>query len=162
MPTNPDDFQLRVIGHIDRPDKLASTTYRIQPGNIEHAFYVTICDHMFEAHMRPFEMFLNTKDPVSFQWVSALMRLISSRFQEPGPFPTFIIDELKDNYDPQGGYFVQEIWLRPRGKGLMTNGVVAHLGLVLEYHCKALGLLKPPRKPRKKPVRNKKPAGGQT
>jgi len=140
------DMQLRMIGHLERPEELRSTTYRIMPSTQEDAIYITIADHEVEGKLRPFEMFLVTKEPTSFQWISALMRLLSSRLQEPGPFPSFLISELIDNHDTLGGYFTTEKFLRANNKPPRAHGIVSHVGLVFQHHCKGLGLLRTRRK----------------
>lgn len=134
------DIQLRATGHLPRPEMLTSKTYKINPPSIEHAVYITVSDHTVEDEMRPFEVFMASKYTAGFQFMSALMRIVSSRLQEPGPFPYFIIEELIDTFDTEGGYWVQESWLRPEGKGLHTHGIVSHIGLVLKYHCESIGL----------------------
>jgi len=141
-----DKIQLRMIGHLERPECLQSTTYRIRPPGQENSYYITISDHEVEGKRRPFEIFIATKEPESFQWISALMQLISSRLQEPGPFPYFIIDQLVEVHDTQGGYMTQEQFLRAGGRPPHAHGVVSHVGLVLRYHCKQLGIKAPPRK----------------
>ncbi len=134
-------LQLRATGHLTRPEVLSSTTYKIAPQNIDHKIYITISDHEVEGETRPFEVFMSSKYTEGFQFISALMRLISSRFQEPGPFPAFVIEEMVDTFDTEGGYWVQEDWLRPAsGSGIHTHGIVSHIGLVLRHHCENLGL----------------------
>ena len=132
-------LELRAVGHLPRPDVLRSVTYKIRPPEIDDPVYITISDAEVEGECRPFEIFLNTKDPKSFSWITVTMRLISSRLQEPGPFPDFIVQELLDSYDVGGGYFITDKWLRVPGKPApRVNGVVAHVGLVLQYHLAKL------------------------
>ena len=132
--------QLRATGHLSRPEVLSSKTYKIAPQNIEHKIYITISDHEVENEVRPFEVFFSSKYTEGFQFISALMRLISSRLQEPGPFPAFIVEEMVDTFDTEGGYWVQEKWLRPSSHGVHTHGIVSHIGLVLKFHCENLGM----------------------
>jgi len=132
--------QLRATGHLSRPEILTSRTYKISPQGISHKIYITVSDHKVEGQVRPFEVFMSSKYTEGFQFMTALMRLISSRLQEPGPFPGFVIQELIDTFDTGGGYWVQEPWLRENGRGLHTHGIVSHIGLVLKYHCESLGV----------------------
>lgn len=117
-----------------RPEQLSSRTYKIHPPISEHAFYITISDGEIDEQIRPVEIFINTKDLQNQSWVSAFTRLLSAQFQQPGPFSKWIIAELLDTYDAGGGYFIP-------GGGGRVNSIVAHVGKVIEQHCKELKLL---------------------
>lgn len=132
--------QLRAVGHVQRQDVLPSRTYRIRPPTVDKYFYITISDQEVEGQLRPFEIFFSSKHAIGFEYLSALARIISSRLQEPGPFPTFLVEELMETFDTTGGYFVSEDWLRPKNSGLRVNGVVSHIGHVLKHHCASIGL----------------------
>lgn len=118
---------------INRPEVVSGTTYRIRPSVIDEAIFITINDLEVDGHVRPVEIFVNSKHAPMGQWISALTRLLSAQLQQPGDFPFFIIDELKETVDPLGGYFIP-------GKQKMCPSIVAHLGLVLEEHCAGLGI----------------------
>jgi len=124
-----------------RPDKIEGSTYKVKAPEHE-AFYVAINNGIVDDEMRPVEVLINSKDVDSFQWQSLVARMLSALFQRPGPFPEFIIEELKDSHDPLGGYFIP-------GKGIKCSGVVSHIGYVVEEHCNQMGLLSKPKK--KKP-----------
>jgi hypothetical protein len=72
--------------------------------------------------------------------VSAITRLISAQLQQAGPFPAFVIHELKDTYDHKGGYFCSNKDSIP-GVGKKVPSIVAHIGLLLDDHCKKLKLV---------------------
>ena len=131
-------IELRAIGHLERPAVLSSRTYRIRPSTIDKNIYITVSDYEVEGEVRPFEVFASSKYTAGYQFLSVLMRLISARLQEPGPFPFYIIDELVDSFDSEGGYFISEDWLRPLS--LRASGIVCHIGLVLRHHVRELGL----------------------
>lgn len=118
---------------IPRTDVLQGATYIIHPATIDEAVYITINSQRIGPQLRPVEVFVNSKNMENFQWISALTRMISSVFRQPGPFPAFVINELKQTHDPLGGYFVGK-WRCP--------SIVAHIGLVIEDHCKQHGLIK--------------------
>lgn len=122
--------RIRYIRPTEEP--LTGPTYKIQPPTFDEAVYVTINDADFDGHTRPIEMFINSKDTVKMRGIDVISRLVSATLQQPGEFPVFVIKELKESYDPEGSYF--------QGK-VMINGVIAHIGLVLEDHCKRLGIL---------------------
>jgi len=116
-----------------RPEVLQGTTYRITPPTMEDHIYITINDAKIDDQLRPIEIFLNTRDHAAFQWIGVLMRMISAQLQQPGEFPGFVVTELLESYDPEGGYFV---------KRRKVNSIAAHIGIILEAHCEKLGLSK--------------------
>jgi len=121
-----------------RPDMLLGSSYKIKPAVSEHAMYITVNDTILNAgtiheERRPFEIFINSKNMKDFQWVVALTRLISAVFRKGGDV-TFLVDELLQVFDPQGGYFL------PGGKFMPS--VVAQIGLTIKNHLTTIGLLK--------------------
>jgi hypothetical protein len=78
-------------------------------------------------------MFLASKDIAHQEWMVALSRMISGLFRQPYSFE-WAIEELRQVYDPKGGYFIP-------GTKIMCGGVVAHIGYIIEEHCKELGLI---------------------
>lgn len=114
-----------------RPKALEGRTYKIKPPTIEEAVYITINIH----DGRPVEVFINSKHMESFQWVNTLTRFLAAVLQNPcEEFPAFAIQELKNSYDPRGGYFI------PRSS-VWVNGVVSHIGHIVEAYCIELGCL---------------------
>jgi len=125
--------------NVARPEMLVGATYKIKTPQSQHALYVTINDmvlnHGTEHESRqPFEIFINSKNLDHFQWVVALTRVMSAVFRKGGDI-TFLVDEMKAVFDPQGGYF------KPGGGGFMPS-IVAEIGFVLERHMKMIGLIK--------------------
>lgn len=124
------------IAPYERPAKLRGTTYKIKPPTLNAALYITINDQRLDdGALRPFEIFLNTKDVTHSQWMIAVTRLLSGHFRQRQDF-AWVIDELKQVFDPKGSYFL------PGGGGL-CGGIVAHIATVIEEHCRELGLFKP-------------------
>ena len=124
--------------NVERPEMLVGATYKIKTPQSEHALYVTVNDmvlnHGTEYETRqPFEIFINSKNLDHFQWVVALTRVMSAVFRKGGDV-TFLVDEMKAVFDPQGGYF------KPGGGGFMPS-IVAEIGFVLERHMKMIGLI---------------------
>ena len=123
---------------VERPEMLTGSTYKIKTPLSPHALYVTINDmvlnHGTEHETRqPFEIFINSKNLDHFQWVVALTRVMSAVFRKGGDV-TFLVEEMKAVFDPQGGYF------KPGGGGFMPS-IVAEIGFILERHMKMIGLL---------------------
>jgi len=113
-----------------RPDQLEGTTYKLKTSLSPDAFYVTINDLVVDGVHRPYELFINTKNLQHFSWIVAITRLISAVFRHD-PKPTFLVDELKSIYDPNGGYFK---------KGKYMPSLAAEIGYVVEQHLEKIGI----------------------
>ncbi|ROS00082.1 hypothetical protein EDC56_2718 [Sinobacterium caligoides] len=123
---------------VDRPEMLLGSTYKVKTPLSEHALYITINDIVLnqgtEHEVRqPFEMFINSKNMDQFQWIVALTRVVSAVFRKGGDV-TFLAEELKAVFDPQGGYF-------KRGGKFMPS-LVAEIGEAIESHMRMIGLIK--------------------
>lgn len=119
----------------ERPYKIAGFTYKLKPPIFKDALYVTINNTQLpDGSYRPIEIFANSKNMDSFPWMVGLTRLASALMRQPMPF-LFIIDELKDVFDPHGSYYI------PNSQGKKANSIVAHIGIILEEHCIDLGLI---------------------
>lgn len=123
---------------VERPTELSGRTYKIKSPLSEQSIYVTINDITLNEgtvheQKRPYELFLSSKNLEAHQWMVALTRMISAVFRKGGDV-TFIVRELKEVYDPRGGYIIA-------GGGIMPS-IVAEIGVVVERHLSALGLLK--------------------
>ena len=122
---------------LERPERLIGSTYKIKTPLSEHALYVTINDIVLNPETpyekrRPFEIFINSKNMDHFQWIVALTRIISAVFRKGGD-ATFLVEELRSVFDPQGGYF-------KRG-GKYTPSLVAEIGDAIEAHMKMIGMI---------------------
>ncbi len=128
---------IRMNEYIERPDFLLGTTYKIKPPIAEHAMYITINDILLNEDTdhesrQPYEVFINSKSMEHFQWVIALTRVLSAVFRKGGDV-TFLVEELRSVYDPNGGYF--------KKGGVFMPSLVAEIGAVIEKHLKAIGLI---------------------
>ena len=124
--------------NLARPETLHGMTYKIKTPLSEHAMYVTLNDIILNPGTehelrRPFEIFINSKNMEHFQWIIALTRILSAVFRKGGDV-TFLVDELRSVFDPQGGYF--------KKGGRYTPSIVAEIGDVIEQHMMAIGMLK--------------------
>ncbi len=136
-PVQPENKPVLMNENIERPDFLLGTTYKIKPPVAEHAMYITINDILLNEDTdhesrQPYEVFINSKSMEHFQWVIALTRVISAVFRKGGDV-TFLVEELRSVYDPNGGYF--------KKGGVFMPSLVAEIGAVIEKHLKAIGLL---------------------
>lgn len=123
---------------LERPELLQGATYKIKTPLSDHALYITINDVILNPGTdhevrRPFEIFINSKNLEHFQWVVALTRVISAVFRKGGDV-TFLVEELKAVFDPQGGYF--------KSGGRFMPSLVAEIGDAIEAHMKSIGLIK--------------------
>ena len=73
-----------------------------------------------------------------FQWIVALTRVLSAVFRKGGVC-TFLVEEMKAVFDPQGGYY------KPGGKFMPS--LVAEIGWAIEDHLQKIGMLKKPEIP---------------
>jgi hypothetical protein len=129
----------KVVMHeeIARPDELKGYTYKIKTPLSDHAMYITINNLVLNEGTEheqeyPFEVFINSKNMEQFQWILALTRVISAVFRKGGD-AVFLAEELKQVFDPQGGYF--------KKGGRFMPSLVAEIGEVLETHMKKIGLI---------------------
>jgi ribonucleoside-diphosphate reductase alpha chain len=117
-----------------RSDRLHGATYKLRWHDSEHSMYVTINDVEHDGVRRPFEVFVNSKNPEHYTWVVALTRMISSVFRRGGDV-AFVATELKQVFDPRGGQWSQ---------GKYVPSLVAAIGDVIERHMMETGFVKLP------------------
>ena len=136
--TEADSNIIQMHEKVSRPETLLGSTYKIKTPLSDHAMYLTINDIILNEGSdhelrRPFEIFLNSKNMDQYQWISALTRVISAVFRKGGDC-TFLVEELKAIFDPQGGYF--------KSGGRFMPSLVAEIGWAIEDHLQKIGLLK--------------------
>ena len=83
-------------------------------------------------------MFINSKNLEHYAWTVALTRMISAIFRRGGDV-TFVVEELKAIFDPQGGQ-----WMG----GRYVPSLLAAIGQVIEEHMIRTGFLSPPARAR--------------
>ena len=123
---------------VERPEMLLGSTYKIKTPLSDHALYVTINDIVLNPDTpyekrRPFEIFINSKNMDHFQWIVALTRIVSAVFRKGGDV-TFLVEELRSVFDPQGGYF--------KKGGKYTPSLVAEIGDAIEAHMRMIGMIR--------------------
>lgn len=118
---------------LERPESLKGHTYKLIWPESEHALYVTLNDFLDDnGRERPFEVFINSKNMDHYAWTVALCRMISAVFRRGGDV-SFVVEELKNVFDPRGGHWVG---------GKYVPSLLAALGEVIERHMIAIGFLK--------------------
>ncbi len=116
-----------------RSEKLTGATYKLRWPDSEHAMYVTLNDIEQDGIVRPFEIFVNSKNLEHYAWVVALTRMISAVFRRGGNV-AFVAEELKQVFDPRGGQW---------SNGRYVGSLVAAIGDIIERHMVETGFLVP-------------------
>ena len=116
---------------LERDPALSGYTYKLKWPGSDHAIYVTINDIERDGRRRPFEIFINTKNLEHYAWTVALTRMISAVFRRGGDV-SFVVEELKAVFDPQGGHWVG---------GHYVPSLLAAIGEVIEQHMLRTGFL---------------------
>ncbi len=125
---------------LERSPVLSGATYKLRWPDSDHALYITINDIEMEGgelggspRKRPFEIFINTRNLEHYAWTVALTRMISAVFRRGGDV-SFVAEELKAVFDPQGGRFIG---------GRYVPSLLAAIGDVIETHMRSIGFLAP-------------------
>lgn len=144
--------QIVVAEKLERPAALQGATYKIKTPMSDYALYVTINDREFNGQLRPYELFINSKNMNDFQWVVAFTRIVSAVLRTGGEF-LFLVEELKSVVNPNGGYWKKGVWM---------PSLVAEIGEVFEEHLRHRGLLaSKPTVADVKPETTEQPRGAQ-
>ena len=118
---------------LDRPEELKGSTYKVRWPESDHAIYITLSDIIDDnGRVRPFEIFINSKNMEHYAWTVALTRMISAVFRRGGDV-SFVVEELKAVFDPRGGH-----WMG----GRYIPSLLAAIGEVIEKHMITIGFLK--------------------
>jgi ribonucleoside-diphosphate reductase alpha chain len=119
---------------LERAAMLEGATYKLRWPGSDHSLYITINDIERDGRLRPFEVFINSKNLEHYAWTVALTRMISAIFRRGGDV-TFVVEELKAIFDPQGGQ-----WMA----GRYVPSLIAAIGEVIEGHMIRTGFLVAP------------------
>ena len=122
---------------VKRPEVIGGRTYKIKPSNSEHAFYITINNIVIDDKYHPFEIFINTKS-IEQHKLNGFTRLISAIFRKGGDI-NFIIEELRQIYDPLGIYTSKRTYTN--GKRKRFNSIEAEIGDIIEEHINSISNL---------------------
>ncbi len=113
---------------VERDPVLSGFTYKLRWPRSEHAIYITVNDVEIDGRLRPFEIFINSKNLEHYAWTVALTRMISAVFRRGGDV-SFVVEELKAVFDPQGGAWID---------GRYVPSLLAAIGDVIEKHLNRL------------------------
>jgi ribonucleoside-diphosphate reductase alpha chain len=116
-----------------RQDVLNAKVYKLKSSFVDYAIYITLSYKLDENDNKiPYEIFINSKDLTKSAEYAVLTRLISAVFRRSED-PTFIIEELKSIYDPNGGHFKE---------GRYYPSIYAEIGDILERFFFDIGIMK--------------------
>lgn len=111
----------------ERPDLLEGATYKLKYGM--DSIYITITDIEENGRVRPFEIFINSKNIEHYAWTIGMARMISAIFRRPHN-SRFVVQELKEVFDPKGGVFMG---------GKYVPSLLAAIGGIIEQHMRRIG-----------------------
>ncbi len=117
----------------ERPIVLNAKTYKLNSAFVDHPIYITLSYEVDDkGKKKPFEIFINSKDLTKAAEYAVLTRLISAIFRR-SENPTFVLDELKSIYDPNGGYFKD---------GKYFSSMYSEIADILEMFFEDIGIMK--------------------
>lgn len=122
---------------LERGDILTGSTYKVkQPLYWEHGFYLTINNIVVGEEVKPFEIFITSKNSECLPLLEVLSLTLTSMFRLQIDI-SFLLEEYRTIQDPKGGYRGKRVWLRDKPKyytsllGEFADVIEAHLlGLV--------------------------------
>jgi ribonucleoside-diphosphate reductase alpha chain len=117
----------------NRPDVTEARVYRLRSGFVNNSVFITLGYIHEDGRNRPIEIFINSKDLTRAAEYAVLTRLISAIFRKSTD-PTFILEELRGIYDPNGGYFKD---------GKYIHSFYAEIAKVIEQFFDDIGVTAP-------------------
>jgi len=114
-----------------RPYSLSGKTYKVKIPDAKHSYYLTFTT---DEDGKPFELFINTKDPLYEEWTKALGRLVSAVFRKSED-PSFLIDEFRDVMGKSA------FWSSHRRKFIPS--LIAEFGEVMNDFFTEIGIMEP-------------------
>lgn len=145
------EIDMRVLAQMEptaRPEALDGSTYKLKYGM--DSIYITITDIEENGQVRPFEVFINSKNVEHFAWTIGMARMISAIFRRPHD-SRFVVQELKEVFDPKGGQFM---------KGKYVPSMLAAIGGIIENHMKRIGYIEGKEVSMTKPTVDEPPVTG--
>jgi len=115
--------------HVAPPPRdpvLHGTTYKLRWPGSAHALYITINNAEIDGELRPFEIFINSKNMDHYAWSVGLTRMISAVFRRGGDL-NFVVEELQAVFDPRGGAWTN---------GRYVPSILAAIGDIIETHLR--------------------------
>ncbi len=118
---------------LERPYVIDAKVYKLKSRYVEHSIFITIGYIKQDDKIRPFEIFINSKDlsrAAEFTMLTRLLSAIFRRFEDP----VFILEELRSIYDPNRiGYWKN---------GRFIHSLYGEIAEVIEEFFKEMGIIK--------------------
>ncbi|HLI47061.1 MAG TPA: hypothetical protein VKU94_07705 [Geobacterales bacterium] len=128
------------IAPLERPYCLDGKIYKLKSRFVAHSIFITIGYIKDGNKVRPFEIFINSKDlsrAAEFTMLTRLLSAIFRRFEDP----VFILEELRSVYDPNRiGYWIT---LDEKGeKRRYIHSLYGEIAEVIEQFFREMGIMK--------------------
>ncbi len=125
---------------LERPYQIDGKIYKLKSRFVAHSIFITIGYIRDGNKVRPFEIFINSKDlsrAAEFTMLTRLLSAIFRRFEDP----VFILEELRSVYDPNRiGYWIN---LDEKGeKRRYIHSLYGEIAEVIEQFFKEMGIMK--------------------
>ena len=123
----------KIYKPLERPYVIDAKVYKLKSRFAEHSIFITIGYIKEGNKVRPFEIFINSKDLTRAAEFAVLTRLLSAifrRFEDP----IFILEELRSIYDPNKvGYWKN---------GKYIHSLYGEIAEVIEEFFREMGIIK--------------------
>jgi len=128
------------ITPLERPYVIDGKIYKLKSRFVAHSIFITIGYIKDGNKIRPFEIFINSKDlsrAAEFTMLTRLLSAIFRRFEDP----VFILEELRSVYDPNRiGYWIT---LDEKGeKRRYIHSLYGEIAEVIEQFFREMGIMK--------------------
>ncbi len=119
-----------------RPDVVDAKVYKLKSAFVKNSVFVTLSYVNHDGIISPIEIFINSKDLTRAPEYVVLTRLISAIFRRKAD-PTFILEELKGIFDPNGGSYKE---------GKYYHSFYGEIGEIIEEFFYDVNILERPKK----------------
>jgi len=127
---------------LERGDILHGSTYKVkQPLYWEHGFYITINNTVVNGVLKPFEIFIESKNSECLSLCNVLSLTLTAMFRLQIDIG-FLLEEYRSIQDPKGGYRAKRKSWEEKPK--YYSSIVGEFADVIEHHIRTLGSEIPP------------------
>ena len=119
-----------------RPEVVDAKVYKLKSAFVKNSVFVTLSYVNQNSIISPIEIFINSKDLTRAPEYVVLTRLISAIFRRKAD-PTFILEELKGIFDPNGGSYKE---------GKYYHSFYGEIGEIIEEFFYDVNILERPKK----------------
>ena len=119
-----------------RPEVVDAKVYKLKSAFVKNSVFVTLSYVNQNGIISPIEIFINSKDLTRAPEYVVLTRLISAIFRRKAD-PTFILEELKGIFDPNGGSYKE---------GKYYHSFYGEIGEIIEEFFYDVNILERPKK----------------